>query len=206
MAAKRNRDKSWRAGRAALCLLFFLIACPLLGSAASKPIYKDPRPKRDLEKAKGEDTYSYNPQGKVDPFVPFIKREEVEPDSGGETVVAPHSLEQRIRGLLPSDIVNRVHPLQKFKLSELTVTAIIKKKGETKAMVRDPKGRGFIIKEGTPIGRNYGRVHKIVSKTEKGPMGVKWERKVIIKEPENVRGNKLEYKFVEMELPLSKEF
>ncbi|MFH1952644.1 MAG: pilus assembly protein PilP [Pseudomonadota bacterium] len=81
--------------------------------------------------------------------------------------------------------------LQKMALSQLTLTAIIQAGDTGWAMVRDPKGRGFVLKKGTHIGRNGGVVFKVASK----------EKKVIIKEPYLEDGLRIKYKNVEMKLP-----
>ena len=51
--------------------------------------------------------------------------------------------------------------LQKLDLSQLTLTAIVKDKGKDWAMVRDPRGMGFILKKGIAIGTNGGVIKKI---------------------------------------------
>jgi hypothetical protein len=58
-------------------------------------------------------------------------------------------------------------------------------------MVRDPKGRGFVLKKGTRIGTNGGVVHRIARD----------DKKVIIKEPYLEDELHLKYKDVEMKLP-----
>ncbi len=43
----------------------------------------------------------------------------------------------------------------------LTVVAVVWGTGRARAMIEDPSGRGYIIQEGTPIGKNDGYVVKI---------------------------------------------
>ncbi len=81
--------------------------------------------------------------------------------------------------------------LQRLTLSQLTLTAIVQAEATEWAMVRDPKGRGFVLKKGTRIGTNGGVVFKIASQ----------EKKVIIKEPYLEDGLHIKYKPVEMKMP-----
>ena len=85
--------------------------------------------------------YVYNPTGKRDPFRPFIAM---------QTPVKPSS--QKIP----------LTPLQKYDLSQLKLVAILVGKKGARAMVEDSEGKGYIIKKGTYIGRNYGKVKAIL--------------------------------------------
>ena len=84
--------------------------------------------------------FSYNPQGLVDPFKPFIQI-----GSAGKTVVG-----------IPKT------PLQEYDLSQLKLTAIIVIGEERSfAMVEDSAGKGFTLRKGTYIGKRGGRVKRI---------------------------------------------
>ena len=81
--------------------------------------------------------------------------------------------------------------LQKLKLHQLLLTAIVESpKGEW-AMVRDEKGMGYVLKKGTAIGTKGGKVAKI--------SGLRKE--VIIKEPYLEKEIHIKYKSVVIELP-----
>ena len=70
--------------------------------------------------------------------------------------------------------------LETLELSQLELIAIVIGPKGRYAMVRDAKGVGHVIKEGTPIGRNNGVVYKIT------------EKEVIIKEEHiDFRGKKM---------------
>jgi type IV pilus assembly protein PilP len=117
-------------------------------------VYKDPRPIKDvaLETPKGteqkieekqgneDESYIYNPTGKTDPFKSFIAiREEQEEKEKRKPKTYLETLE----------------------LSQLDLVMIaISPKGRW-AMVRDSKGLGHVIKEGTAVGTNGGVVFKI---------------------------------------------
>jgi type IV pilus assembly protein PilP len=94
--------------------------------------------KEGLEK-KGEIEYSYDPTGKADPFKPFIQL-----TSQGSSKYAP------------------LTPLQKYDISQLKLVAIIITPGGNTALVEDTTGKGYFLKKGTGIGKNDGRVTKIL--------------------------------------------
>lgn len=94
--------------------------------------------KKDSEK-KEEAEYSYNPAGKPDPFKPFIQ-------------LTP------VRGASRTPLT----PLQKFDISQLKLVAIISTPEGNIAMVEDATGKGYFLKQGTWIGKNDGKVTKIL--------------------------------------------
>jgi type IV pilus assembly protein PilP len=79
----------------------------------------------------------YDPAGKRDPFRSFLL-EKVE------------SAEDVVRG-----------PLEQYDVSQLSLVAVIWSTGNARALVQDPSGESFVIAEGTPIGKNSGRVIRI---------------------------------------------
>jgi type IV pilus assembly protein PilP len=85
-------------------------------------------------------TYFYDPTGKTDPFKSFIaKMEEVEKKK-----------RQKPRTYLET-----------LELSQLALIAIIVGPKGNWAMVREAKGTGHVIREGTAIGTKGGIVHEI---------------------------------------------
>ena len=95
--------------------------------------------KKEVEK-KEEPEYSYNPAGKPDPFKPFIQ-------------LTP------VRGASRSTPLT---PLQKYEISQLKLVAIISTPEGNIAMVEDATGKGYFLKKGTWIGKNDGKVTKIL--------------------------------------------
>ncbi len=79
--------------------------------------------------------YRYNPEGKADPFRSFIRRE--------------------------PELDELESPLERFDLSQLSVSAIMWGTDRPRALVTDPAGKGYIVSEGAAIGKNQGRVMKI---------------------------------------------
>ncbi len=87
-----------------------------------------------------EPEFQYNPIGKPDPFKPFIELTPVR---------------ERVR-------TTPLTPLQKYDLSQLKLVAIISTPEGNVALVEDSAGRGYFIKRGTEIGKNDGKVTKIL--------------------------------------------
>ncbi len=90
---------------------------------------------------KEEAEYSYNPSGKPDPFRPFIQ---LTPAKG-------------------SSKTGPLTPLQKYDISQLKLVAIISSPGGNIALVEDVTGKGYFLKKGTWIGKNDGKVTKILN-------------------------------------------
>jgi type IV pilus assembly protein PilP len=87
------------------------------------------------------DAYAYDATGKRDPFRSFVLDE--------ATRRANHE-----RG-----------PLEQFDLSQLTLVAVVWGTERPRALVTDPSGRGYVVQEGTPIGKNDGQVIRISDNT-----------------------------------------
>lgn len=77
-------------------------------------------------------TYSYDKKGKRDPFQPYR---------------AANRLHEDVQG-----------PLMAYELEQLSVVAVVWDNGNPRALVADPRGETHVVKEGTPIGKNDGRV------------------------------------------------
>lgn len=89
---------------------------------------------------KEEPEYTYNPAGKPDPFKPFIQ-------------LAPVREARNVP----------LTPLQKYEISQLKLVAIISTAdGTNMALVEDAAGKGYFLKKGTEIGKNDGKVTKIL--------------------------------------------
>jgi type IV pilus assembly protein PilP len=136
-------------------ILCFLVSLPACGGnskppakstseTAVKKAEKKAVPKKAKEAHKGEKqvtAYRYDPMGKKDPFMPLIK------ESGKIT--------DTMLGEGP------LTPLQKYSLSELRLVAVLLAGDQSKAMVEDAKGDGYILSKGTLIGDRYGEVLEI---------------------------------------------
>jgi len=108
----------------------------------SKPIAKKESKKTDDNETAKE--YTYDATGKPDPFVPLIT--EIQPKRKTpkkETINAP------------------ITPLQKYKLEELKLVAIIKSGDKLSALFEDMDEFGYIVNENTLIGNKGGIIRKI---------------------------------------------
>jgi type IV pilus assembly protein PilP len=84
-------------------------------------------------------------KNKKDPFKPFIVP--VEP-------TAPNAAPIKSR---PSDLL----PIQSYDVSKFKVSGIITGLKENQALVIDPAGKGYVVRQGMLIGNNDGRITKI---------------------------------------------
>lgn len=147
IAAKR--DSMFRAGSMVLLVLFILLY-PLSGFAVESEGAAGggtSDQKIELTFQVIDRDFEYPIEKRPDPFVPFYTGEtsaQVEPDPN-EIV----EVEKRLTGM------------QLFEPGQLTLVALMKIKGEYVAMVEDFKGQGYIIEEGTKIGRR-GTVKDII--------------------------------------------
>jgi type IV pilus assembly protein PilP len=108
--------------------------------------------------------YHYDPTDKVDPFKSYIRRQvTLENDENSS-------------------------PLERFDLSQLIVMGIIWGVDEPRALVKDPTGKGYIVRTGTPIGKNKGRILRIE------------DNKVVVKETYLDHLDRATTKEVELEL------
>ncbi|MCP4681241.1 MAG: pilus assembly protein PilP [Desulfobacterales bacterium] len=150
---------------------------------------KPPEPGKKAE-------YVYNRHGKTDPFVPFVNAPETSitkyKGPGGEKAAA-----------LLNKLKEPKTELQTIELSQFTLTAIIKSEDKTWAMVSDPEGRGYMLKEGTYIGTGGGVVDKVICKEKMTPFGIEPVRKIIIKEPYVNSEGSLAYKSIEKKIMFS---
>jgi len=186
----RNRTTIVATGIISALYLLFLVT-PLNAGPSREiplPVYKDLRPQKQ----------PFDPDRIPDPFLSYlVKRGQQATAKAEEESQKQIAAEERLKrekqaaaDKLKELLVARTE-LQKLALSQLTLTAIVQGEGKAWAMVRDPKGRGFVVKKGTRIGTAGGIVDRIARK----------EKKVIIKEPYLEKELYLKFKDVEMKLP-----
>jgi type IV pilus assembly protein PilP len=88
-----------------------------------------------------EKGYAYDSTNKRDPFRSFVLEEAAKRNKGE-------------RG-----------PLEQFELGQIALQAVVWGTDKPRALVADPQGRGYIVKEGTPIGKSAGQIMKIGDNT-----------------------------------------
>jgi Tfp pilus assembly protein PilP len=158
-----------------LGVMFGLVACdkpaPPPVVRRTKPVAKQKREtptKKKVPASQKEPTISYNPQGLVDPFKPFIQI---------------GSASKPVEGIPRT-------PLQEYDLSQLKLTAIILMGDEKScAMVEDSAGKGFTLKKGTYIGKRGGKVKaiqkdRVLVEVPLRAYGTKKTQEIVIKMPE----------------------
>ena len=114
-----------------------------------------------IDKSSSQKRPIYNPKAKVDPFEPLFRE---------KPTVALVKKKRKKR-------VPRT-PLEKIDLSQLKLVGIIMASSGNRALVEESSGKGYVIKNGTYVGTNAGKVVKI----EK-------DKVVVAEEYEDVLGN-----------------
>jgi type IV pilus assembly protein PilP len=147
--SERNNTGCWWMVLLIICL-FLMGGCgegtpPSSIPSKTRPpsvVKKKEEPVKVAEKKEPEkkEEYSYNPAGKPDPFRPFIQL--ISGKGGSQT--------------------GPLTPLQKYDISQLRLVAIISSAGGNIALVEDVAGKGYFLKKGTWIGKNDGKVTKIL--------------------------------------------
>jgi len=97
------------------------------------------------EKAKSSSMRSalYNPKGKIDPFEPLFKK---------PTMALKKSKTKRRTPRTP---------LERIDISQLKLVAIVLASSGNRALVEESSGKGYVVKKGTYMGTNSGKVVKI---------------------------------------------
>jgi len=119
---------------------------PVVKRQAPKPEAKAPVPpaaEAQAQAKKAEQVALYDPRGKRDPFVSFIRVDERK-KAGMDTALLP--------------------PLQRYDLGELKFVGVIWTKKGARGLVEDAEGKGYSVTVGTRIGRSGGVVSRITGK------------------------------------------
>jgi len=88
----------------------------------------------------------YIPEGKLDPFEPLFKKGPV------SLAVGNKKIKQR----------KPLTPLERVNLSQLTLVGIIEAPSGNRALVQETSGKGYVVKKGTYIGTNSGKIVQIL--------------------------------------------
>jgi len=109
-------------------------------------------------------TSSYAPKGRIDPFIPFVKK------------VVPK------KGPQPEPVGPR-GPLERVDIDQLQLVGIIRAPSGNLALVQLADGKGYIIQKGTSIGDKKGHVVEILAdKVQVNEEGVDSHNEPITKE------------------------
>jgi type IV pilus assembly protein PilP len=91
-----------------------------------------------------EEIYRYNPQGRIDPFKPFVDLDAAAKQKAGKPKALP------------------LNPLQRLGVEQFRLVGIIEGDRGRRAMVQDAAGRFYSLVMGSYIGLNNGRVAAIL--------------------------------------------
>lgn len=127
-----------------VALALFLLLLPAISSGVDKTV-TDPVLKVNSAERQ-PDTFEYGVENRKDPFLPFITETATTSDIGMDEIVEP---QVELTGM------------QLFEPGQLNLVALLKKGGKNFAMVQDFTGKGYVISEGTKIGKR-GVVKEIV--------------------------------------------
>jgi type IV pilus assembly protein PilP len=140
---------------------------PAAGTETAAPAA--PAPAADLQSPLGiekeplKTTYSYNPEGKIDPFEPLFRAK-------------PKVEEKKEKKTRPKRVPRT--PLEMVDISQLKLSAVITAPSGNRALVEEASGKGYVIREGTPIGIHWGKVAEI-----------QIDRVIVEEEVEDLMGN-----------------
>jgi len=117
----------------------------------------------DVHASIPETKSDYNPEGKIDPFIPLLQEEADKP-------LVPEKPKKEKR--------QPATPLERVDISQLKLTAIMKTPSGYKAMVEEQTGTGYIVEIGTFMGIHEGKVTEILK-----------DRLIVEEEIEDASGN-----------------
>jgi len=121
---------------------------------------------------------AYDPQGRIDPFIPLFKDEG--PMAGTE---------KERKGRIPRT------PLEMIDLGQLKLVAVMRTPRGNTALVEEASGKGYIVSKGTYLGVNSGRVVKILK-----------DRLIIEEEVESIVGKStIQERELKLQKPLGEE-
>ncbi len=133
----KKANMCWK-GSAVFFFSAMLISWPVQSFAQAEKAAETQKPADEAA------SYHYDPKGKTDPFKPFLNLEVAKVTTGKPNRNVPRT------------------PLQEIGLDQFKMVGIALGGNKKVAMVEDPKGKGYIISEGTHIGHNMGRVVEIL--------------------------------------------
>ncbi len=130
-----------------ICFSLLICGGMYLPAQAKKPpadVLEPATPLLDLTEDNSSQPFAYVLEGRPDPFVPFITKKASTPK------------------LNPDEIIDEdveLTGMRQFEPGQLRLVAVLETGKKKIAMVEDVTGKGYILNEGTPIGR-----HGVVSK------------------------------------------
>ena len=133
---KKKRRKSAKGNVLKFATVIFLSFFTVL---AVCPVYADDVKEKEVA------TYSYNPEGRPDPFKPLIE-----------------TSRKKVVGVKMKETAP-LTALEKFSIDELKLAGIVTGNGQSVAMIEDTQGKCYPVSKGTLIGPQKGRVKEILA-------------------------------------------
>jgi type IV pilus assembly protein PilP len=134
MAAKNILKKRW----GFLLLIFAAGGCMAANAATPPTDIMEPVNPITVEEDTDKSSYEYDLEGRADPFVPFLRKK------------------ASVTQLDPNEIMDETVELtgmRQFEPGQLTLVAVLETNTNKIAMVEDVTGKGYMLNEGTAIGR-----------------------------------------------------
>ena len=123
-----------------------LLTCFTASAAQPEATVKSEQLVQDVVAADDASVFVYNSKGRRDPFKPLVQKTH-------EIISKASGRSDKIKG-----------PLERFELSHYRLVAMMVVKGNPRAMVKGPDGKGYTVKIGEYIGLNDGLVKMIQTK------------------------------------------
>jgi type IV pilus assembly protein PilP len=147
------QKKQWR-------WLFLLFVMLFFGCDEENPFNKpyvpprmEPPPQKKLTVSRQSIGFVYVPVNKRDPFRP--------PHLAQTNLMDDTTKVKKKISQTPTVKREPKTELEKFELDQLNIVATVTAVANPLAMVEDPQGNGYIVRRGTLIGRNGGKVQRI---------------------------------------------
>jgi type IV pilus assembly protein PilP len=126
-------------------------ATPVPPTAAAAPVANKLPVQKQVSSSKltpPPSAVSFDFTNKRDPFKPYVQAPVAQP--------APGKPVRKLRDLLP---------IQSFDTEKFKVTGIITGIRENSALILDPNGKGYVVREGMLVGSNDGKIKRITNST-----------------------------------------
>lgn len=111
-----------------------------------KPVQQPVQKQLSSARVEGMNAQTLNFNLKKDPFKPLIAKAEPSAGKNAAPVISKNT---------------NMLPIQSFDASKFKVSGIVAGLKENKALIIDPAGKGYVVKQGMLIGNNNGRITKI---------------------------------------------
>lgn len=123
--------------------LILMLAGPA-GISAAQGTAATAKPATQATQPHQEEAYSYNPEGRIDPFKPFIDLDAAAKKKTTKSQALP------------------LNPLQRLGIEQFRLVGVIEGNKGRRAMVQDASGKFYSLVPGSYIGLNKGRVTTIL--------------------------------------------